>query len=256
MDNELTKLFDSLQRRLNMGLSTCRRAIDHPTAKGESSEIIWLKILQKHLPHRYQADSAFVVDSKGSISDQIDIVIYDRQYTPILYNQDNQRVLPAESVYAVFEVKQKLNKRNLEYAGQKAASVRRLKRTSVTITSAQGLTPPRPVIPIFAGILALQSEWKLAFGEPFNEALSAREALERLDLGCIAAAGSFDVLYPDNGSISLSVCDQEHSLIFFLMRLLNKLQCVGTVCAIDYDEYSDWMKKNKKHAEFKSECGT
>ena len=244
MDNELKKLFASLQQRLNTGLDTCRWAIDHPTTKGESSEIIWLKILQQHLPHRYQVDSTFVVDANGSISDQIDIVIYDRQYTPILYNQDNQRVLPAESVYAVFEVKQELNRGNFQYAGEKAASVRRLKRTSVTITSAQGLTPPRPVIPILAGILTLQSEWKPAFGKPFKEMLATRNTLERLDLGCIAAAGSFDALYPDNEPILFSVCNREHSLIFFLMRLLNKLQCVGTVCAIDYDAYSNWMKIN------------
>jgi len=243
MNNKLTKLFASLQSRLNTGLSTSRCAIDHPTAKGDSSETIWLKILQEHLPHRYQADSAFIVDSKGLMSEQIDIVIYDRQYTPILYNQDNQRVLPAESVYAVLEVKQELNKSNLEYTGKKAASVRRLTRTSVTITSAQGTSDPRPLIPILAGILTLQSEWKPVFGKPFKETLKARESLERIDLGCIAADGSFDAAYPDDGPIICSVCDREHSLIFFLMRLLNKLQFFGTVGAIDYDAYSNWMKK-------------
>lgn len=60
-------------------------------------------MLQKHLPHRYQADKAFVIDSNGESSDQIDVVVYDRQYTPLLYNHDGQMFVPAESVYAIFE---------------------------------------------------------------------------------------------------------------------------------------------------------
>ena len=33
---------------------------------------------------------AFVIDSRGECSDQIDIIIYDRQYSPFLYNNANQ----------------------------------------------------------------------------------------------------------------------------------------------------------------------
>ena len=47
----------------------------------------------------------FLVDANGSISEQIDIVVFDRQYSPFLFNQDGCKYMPAESVYAVFEVK-------------------------------------------------------------------------------------------------------------------------------------------------------
>jgi hypothetical protein len=42
--------------------------------------------------------------------------------------------IPAESVYAVFEVKQDV-KGNIDYAAQKVESVRRLKRTSIEMVA-------------------------------------------------------------------------------------------------------------------------
>ena len=115
--NRLTDILDGLQARLEGGLRGNRAAVTHSGARGEASEDDWLRVLNDHLPRRYQADRAFVIDSRGDCSDQIDIVIYDRQYSPFLYNQANQRYVPAESVYGVFEVKQDLSREHLLYAG-------------------------------------------------------------------------------------------------------------------------------------------
>ena len=71
-----------------------------------------------------------MIDCKGNISDEIDMVIYDQQYSPFLFNRDTSLFIPAESVYAVLEIKQDLNKKHIEYAGRKASSVRLLHRTS------------------------------------------------------------------------------------------------------------------------------
>lgn len=37
-------------------------------------------------------------------------MIYDRRYSPFLFNQSGAVFIPAESVYAVFEVKQELSR--------------------------------------------------------------------------------------------------------------------------------------------------
>ncbi len=68
-----------------------------------------------------------MIDSTGTTSDQIDLVVYDRQYTPLLYNQAGQMYVPAEAVYAVAEVKQTLSKDHIAYAGAKGESVRKLR---------------------------------------------------------------------------------------------------------------------------------
>ena len=42
-------------------------------------------------------------------SEQIDVVVFDRQYSPFIFNYEGQTIIPAESVYAVFEAKQTVN---------------------------------------------------------------------------------------------------------------------------------------------------
>ena len=115
-------LHDDIQKRLEIA----RASFGHPGTKGDASEAVWLKLLETYLPQRYQAAKAFVVDSKGAFSDQIDVVVFDRQYSPFIFSYEGQTVVPAESVYAVFEAKQTVNADLIRYAQQKVASVRRL----------------------------------------------------------------------------------------------------------------------------------
>ena len=163
MPDRLVEILNGLQSRLEGELRGSRAAITHPSARGEASEDDWLRVLKDHLPRRYEADRAFVIDSLGDCSDQIDIVIYDRQYSPLLYNQANQRYIPAESVYGVLEVKQDLSREHVLYAGEKAASVRRLQRTSAPILHAGGAYEPRPLPRIVAGLVTYQSTWSPPF---------------------------------------------------------------------------------------------
>ena len=113
-----------------------RGSFGHGGTKGDASEAVWLELLQGYLPERYRAAGAHVVDSKGAFSHQIDIVIFDRQYSPFIFNFKDQFIVPAESVYAVFETKQAINARHVAYAADKVASVRALHRTSESIPRA------------------------------------------------------------------------------------------------------------------------
>ena len=120
------------------------RVSDIQAPREMPSENVWLDLLNTYLPKRYQAAKAHVVDSNGTFSDQIDVVVYDRQYSPFIFRYEEQTIIPAESVYAVFEAKQTLNKEHIEYAREKVASVRRLHRTSLPIPHAGGTYPPKP----------------------------------------------------------------------------------------------------------------
>lgn len=234
--NQLNEIYGGLQSQLRAGLISSRHVIDHPGTIGDGTEANWLKMLQDHLPHRYQAEKAFVVDGQGQQSEQIDIVIYDRQYTPELFNGAAQKVIPAEGVYAVLEVKQTFDKGNVEYAGGKVFSVRRLTRTSAPIIHAGGQYEPRPPSPIVGGILTTESGWNPPFGTPFETSLSSRASDERLDIGCVIDAGGFEAIYCEHG-LQTRTSQQEHALAFFFMRLLHRLQRIGTVPAIDYEVY-------------------
>jgi hypothetical protein len=239
MTSKLRDLFTALQDQLMASLVTSRSVLDHAPSKGASTEIDWKGWLNDHLPSRYQAQSAFVIDSEGECSDQIDIVIYDHQYTPVFYNKNDQRFIPAESVYAVFEVKQELNKGYLEYAGAKAASVRKLKRTSWQITHAGGVyKEPKAPGHILAGILCTNSGWNPPYGSAFEECILEISGEEHIDIGCVIASGAFTVDNHDPANVITTISSTEDALSFFLMHLLKLLQGIGTVTAIDYDEYS------------------
>jgi hypothetical protein len=233
----MTQILDGLQARLEGELRGNRAAVTHPGARGEASEEDWLRMLKDHMPHRYQADRAFVIDSQGSCSEQIDIVVYDRQYSPFLYNQANQRYVPAESVYAVLEVKQDLSREHVRYAGEKAASVRRLRRTSVPVPHVEGIAKPRPLPRIVAGILTYQSSWTPPFGVSFRDALAELGADQQLDVGCALRHGAFEVGYAAGGEVELRLAESPRSLVQFLMRFLKQLQALATAPAIDYEAY-------------------
>lgn len=120
-------------------------------------------------------------------------MIFDRQYSPFIFHYQDQTIIPAESVYAVFEAKQSINAAHVDYAQKKVASVRCLHRTSLPIPYAQGTYPPKPLIPILGGILTFESDWSPAFGQAFSDALNSGGANGRLDLGCVAAHGYFSL---------------------------------------------------------------
>lgn len=230
----LAGLHDDIQQKLEI----VRKSLGHPVSKGNASETVWLELLQTYLPKRYQAATAHVVDSNGVFSDQIDVVVFDRQYSPFIFSFKGQTIIPAESVYAVFEAKQSINADQVGYAQKKVSSVRRLHRTSLPIPHAGGTYAAKALTPILGGILTFESDWKPAFGQPLGDALNADSGEGRLDLGCVAAHGYFSL----NANIgSYETFPGGKPATAFLFKLISELQFSGTVPMIDVLAYSQWL---------------
>jgi hypothetical protein len=239
----LRGLFLNLQQQMVASLSTVREVIPHAGTKGDASELHWLNMLNAYLPERYRADKAFVVDCQGRLSQQIDVVIYDRQYSPFLFNQDGAKYVPAESVYAVFESKQEMSAPHIKYAQEKARSVRRLKRTSAPIPHAGGTYKPKKPPRILAGILTLENPWSPPYGAAFKKSMDGVAEAERLDLGCALKQGAFEVQYSRHGRPSIVTSSNETALIFFFLRFLERLQERGTVAALNFGTYGQVLKE-------------
>ncbi|HNB69425.1 DUF6602 domain-containing protein [Accumulibacter sp.] len=233
----LANLHDDIQNRLQIA----RKSFAHPGAKGDASEEVWLEMLRIYLPARYRADKAFVVDSKGVFSEQIDVVVYDRQYSPFIFQYQGQTIVPAESVYAIFEAKQTINANYVAYARKKVASVRKLHRTSLPIPYAKGTYPAKPLIPILGGILTFESDWTPCCGDPLWNALGDDSVEEdRLDIGCVAAQGHF-VWEQALGKYEFT--KEGKPATAFLFKLISMLQFSGTVPMIDINAYAEWLTK-------------
>ncbi|MDG9669591.1 hypothetical protein ONV78_17775 [Hahella sp. CR1] len=237
-DWSLPKLLKNLHKDIERKLSIVRDSIAHPGAKGDGSEAVWLKLLNTYLPKRYQAAKAFVVDSNGIFSDQIDVVVFDRQYSPFVFHYEEQTIIPAESVYAVFEAKQTLNLEMTKYAQDKAKSVRDLHRTSLPIPHAGGVYPAKPLIPIMGGILTLESDWSPALGKPLTSQLEAKKDSALLNLGCVASHGYF---YHDKQEDQFHLLSESKAATAFLFKLISELQFSGTVPMIDIQAYGKWL---------------
>ncbi|BEM85468.1 hypothetical protein SME41J_47920 (plasmid) [Serratia marcescens] len=236
----LPTLLASLHEDIQLKLGTARKAFHHPGAKGDASEGVWLDMLDTYLPKRYQAANAFVVDSLGNFSDQIDVVVFDRQYSPFIFKFGEQIIVPAESVYAVFEAKQTATAELVAYAQQKVASVRQLHRTSLPIPYAKGTYPAKPPIPILGGLLTFESDWSPALGPSLDRALNRDVSEGRLDIGCIAAHGHF-FYEAQRGRFIIEQGDKPATA--FLFKLISQLQFSGTVPMIDIDAYGEWLVK-------------
>lgn len=233
----LRDAFATEQQCLVANLRSSSR-IAHAGDRGEVNEQHFIEFLRKYLPNRYTVEKAIVMDSLGNVSDSIDVVVYDRQYTPTLLDNDKHRYVPAEAVYAIFECKPKIDKGYLEYAADKAASVRKLKRTSVEIHHAGGIYPAKKHFDIVAGILAIEVDWKDGFGVSFRTVHEALCADRGVDCGFAAAGASFDVF---DGPSLYKYGPTDNALAYFAFRLLWKLQSLATVPAVDWLAYAETL---------------
>lgn len=256
---DLKELFHGLQEQMQTSLNVNRKFIGHSGSKGDATEQHWIDFLRTYLPNRYKVDKAIVIDSTGNVSEQMDIVIYDAIYTPFIFNQDGFMYIPAESVYAVFEVKQDV-KGYIKYAAKKVESVRKLKRTSIGMVASGKTTAARPLTKIIGGILTSTSSY--SGNDTIKEQLKKLIGLQTLDLGCLCDTGSFYVDYNettpkdidptkdinDNRKFIAQVyesrevneikfSDKDVSLFTFFLQLVSYLKSIGTVPAIDINAY-------------------
>lgn len=259
---ELKSLFEGLQNQMLAQLSTNRKFIEHPGSKGDALENAWIEWLKKYLPNRYSVDKAIIIDHEGSTSHQIDIVIYDNWFTPFIFSQNGFHYIPAEGVYAVFEVKPDLKgnvdeKTYIEYLGVKVESVRKLKRTSTSMISSGLEMGARPLTKIIGGILTSTNTIKRE--STIEGQLKNLTGFKGIDLGCIADQGSFFVdykgeedtretdfdkrytdYYSNRHFTELKFSKKENSLVTFFMQLTRYLQqAIGTVPAINLQSYLD-----------------
>lgn len=238
MSSSLREIFVQQQKAMRAKLEYELTLHRHPDARGDAAEEAWIAMLAAALPRRFEVAKAFVIDCRGTRSDQQDVVIHDRHFSPLLSDAAGGRYIPAEAVYAIFEVKQAIDRDEVLYAAEKAASVRSLNRTSASFRHLTGVAAAdRPRDEILAGILAVRAGWNPPYGGPFRRALDDCVATGRLDLGCSLDGGAFEIEYRDGSGPDLTSSDPEIGLPSFLFTLLRRFQRMTTAHALDFGSY-------------------
>jgi hypothetical protein len=100
-----------------------------------------------------------------------------------------------------------------------------------------GTLRPKKLHRIIGGLLTFESDWDPPLGKPLLDALAATEEDQKLDIGCVAAHGTF-------------MCDEKGCHIAapgkkaataFLFEFIALLQSCATVPMIDIRAYAKWL---------------
>ena len=236
---DLTEVFHRVQQEMLAQLAV-GRLFEHASAAGAATEHHWLDLFDRYLPKRYRVTPAFVIDSAGRRSRQIDIAIFDNLYSPLLFPHASGFHIPAESVYAVFEVKPTFSRQWLRDAAEKAASVRALHRTSVPVIA--GGTNVRPFAPSRS---SPASSPPAPSGTPApSPPTSAEPSHLSTTLSTSAAASNTELSNTNPHPPYQST--RTKSLIFFILRLLERLRAMGTAPAADLMLYARTLRSFRK----------
>lgn len=226
-------------------------SVSHSATRGAGHEQIWGRWLERYLPTRYSVGTGFVIDSKGQQSLQQDIILFDRQYSPLLLNKDGILFVPAEAVYAIIEVKSNLGNAELKDAAKKIASVKALSRAPAQpVIHAGGVFAARARNVIRGYVAASSSAW-LTKTLSRGIATVAKATPEVIDGGCILDRGGFSIEYV-GGSPTVRVAPASESLFGFMSLLVEDLKAVGTTPPWDLGTYSkltrSLRRSSQKHA--------
>jgi hypothetical protein len=119
-------LLSSGERRLELN----ERLVPSPGELGTAREEVVREFLRKHLPQGIGVSTGFVFDHRGVVSKQVDVVVYDRLFSPRFEATGGKEFFPVESVVCVGEVKSALTSQaQLKGAFDNIRSVKELDRS-------------------------------------------------------------------------------------------------------------------------------
>lgn len=68
--------------------------------------MVWKDLFDRIVPKKFKIErSVFIIDSNGNLSREVDLAIYDEQYTPYIFQYGLLKFIPIEAVAAVIECK-------------------------------------------------------------------------------------------------------------------------------------------------------
>lgn len=95
-------------------------------ASGDEVEDLIREKIGLFLPERYLVKQGHIVNSEGKVSNQLDIIIFDRLSTPKFFEAQNDSVFyPIESVLAIGEIKKTLREEDIVEFGKKIRFIKK-----------------------------------------------------------------------------------------------------------------------------------
>lgn len=252
-NNNLKNIFASLENSL---ISNMNIRIQHNLEDGKYREYLVKEVLEKIIPSKYSITNGFVIDSNNKQSDEMDIIIYDRNYVPPFFDE-TYTVVPIESVIAVIQVKTKLTRAQLKLALDNLNSIDRLESKTggkiISATTCLEVVEKRHIMPykiIIAKDGAINKKYD--FKKEF-ETLDIIYVVDKNSALFIKSKPICAVVNEDreklrncqNKDIKINII-KDNKLCSFSLYLLEKLKLINNSIIINYEEYikgaTRWVK--------------
>jgi uncharacterized protein DUF6602 len=128
---KLSKVIDSISTRLKDDFKNLSAEINHRGAKGSVREqMVVTEFFEKYTPSKIAIGRGEIVSTDGQVSNECDVVFYDRLECPVFFESESYKVFPAETVYGVAEVKSKLDGKELKDAVDKIRKVKLMPKSA------------------------------------------------------------------------------------------------------------------------------
>lgn len=195
----LDDLISSASDELQIALSRSRIAFkSHNLSSGESTEAAVREFFWQHYPESVGVGHGQVVDTRGKASSQLDVVLYDKARTPVLFTDKEQenRLFPAEGVIAAVEVKSSLTTEDLRKSSADAKALKNLSRTAYHnspvapkgMHKLYGLQWPETAPPLFL-VLAFEGPTLETVVKTLRKEQLGTDPWERIDMACVLNRG-------------------------------------------------------------------
>ena len=110
----------------------------HAGEFGRLREVVSKDFVRSSIPRRLDIGTGFIMNHIGEVSTQVDLVVYDRNETPLIQDSEKQYFYPVETVCAAGEIKSVLSKSDFKKAINKLA---RIKKIRERITEDENFNP-------------------------------------------------------------------------------------------------------------------
>jgi hypothetical protein len=100
------KIHDNYKYLNKMMVEEMEIASEHGGLTGDYREQMWMRLFRSIIPQKFSmAQGVMIIDSEGNVSKEVDIVVYDEQYTPYVFQYNTLKFIPIEAVAVVIECK-------------------------------------------------------------------------------------------------------------------------------------------------------
>jgi hypothetical protein len=243
----ITSVFNQSSETMQRCFYGWESDLPHQGEKGGIRERRVSDFLSAYLPKRYGIGTGHIIDRRGNISTQIDIVIYDAVDGIAIPIDNYYSLFPCECVYAVIEVKSRLT----AYSADKEENLCEIRKCLKNTTIVKSLYRGEGISSINSFVFAYETQWKreqwqnvakmfYIFGKKYNQQIP--EMVLVLDNPGFALTWS--KLEGEQNKDRYSHLFQKNPLLFFFSELLNRLEQTRISLPNLWSLYGNWIGKD------------